>query len=336
VSPSTYAQGHADPVSGSGFEVLGSDPAQHDRGPGDRPGRSIPWLRVAVAVGTVAALVLGGVGGAVWERDRETQHQAVEAQGILAVSAVVTVGVVPSRPRSDGSDVVQRVDLAVVSAGPAPLDDVVVSWDATHVALAPGESGRSAVGALAPHDPRRVQMTLRRPCAAPAPPGAFAIPRLVVTAKTQDGRSRRLVVDPLGLDQTWTAMQAACPDNDVTTETTVTLVEAKEVGRRRAVFTLSFTNHAETDVLISGVILAKGFNTSDPQPAQIQVFPRFSGLLAVSLTITSCRTAIEDVGPTTIRYVVASADDPSLQRPIAVSDPKYSAALGHLLTQCLS
>jgi len=337
VSPSTYPQVHAGPVSGPSFEVMGSDPADDDvepREPGNRQRRPIPWVRLAMAGVAAAALVVGGIGGAVWARHQEAQrHQAAERSAV-AVSAVVTVGIVPSAPRKDGDSVQQRVDLGVVSAGPLPVDDVIVAWDSIHEAYSPANSGRTAVGTLAPHEPARVQLVLRLPCTTPALPGARAIPRLIVTARTQDGKRHQVVVDPLGLDQTWTKMAATCPQTDPSTLTTVALTAQRSIGSRGEEFTLTFTNPSAVDVLISGVILAKGFNTSEPQrPDPFQVFPNGSAPLVMRLTITSCRTAIQDVAPSTIRYVVASADDPSLQRPVNASSTAYAEAVGRLLSR---
>jgi len=190
------------------------------------------------------------------------------------------------------------------------------------------------VGALAPHEPARVQLMLRMPCTAPALPGARAIPRLVVTARTQNGKRHQVVVDPLGLDQTWRAMAAVCPEPDPASTTTVTLTSQQPIGNRGVAFTLTFHNPAAVDVLISDVILSKGFNTSQPQrPDPLQVFPHFSAQLVVRLTITSCSSAVSDVAPSTIRYVVASADDPSLKRPVDAVSSAYAEAIGRFLAR---
>jgi hypothetical protein len=289
------------------------------------------WFRVGVAGCVVAALAAGGLGGDAWARHDERQRRAEADKTVVAVDAVVTPGISPSPPRKVGNDVEQRVDLAVISAGPATLGDVVVKWDPVHEAYSPGESGQSALGDLGPQDPRRVQLTLRQPCTAPQLAGASDVPRLVVTTRTEDGRRREVTVDPIGLDQTWTTMTATCPSTDPTTLTSVTLASARAVGDRVSDFTLVFNNRSGDDVLITGVILARGFNTSQPQqPDPLQVFPEFSARLVVRLIITDCPSMFRDITLPSIRYVVASADHPSDLRPMVAHPPKFATEVGQL------
>jgi hypothetical protein len=319
-------------MSGPDYEVLGSDPG--DELKSGTPGAS--WGFRAAVLATVAALVLGGVAGAFWARGQDAQRRTARDEAAFTVSAAVTPALVAEKPHADGDSVVQVVELALVSAAPLRVSQVVVAWDATHAAYSDADAKQADLDALTPQAPARVRLSLREPCTTPALPGVATIPRLHVTARTQDGHRRQVVVDPLGLDQVWTAMAAACPDHDVTTQTTVALSGVKPLGKLDADFTLTFTNHSGTDVLISGVILARGFNTSEPQrPSQLQVFPNASASLVVRLTITSCSTAIEDVSPDTIRYVIASADDTSRQRATAVANTDFAEALGHLLTACV-
>ena len=175
----------------------------------------------------------------------------------------------------------------------------------------PVPEGQAALDELAPQSPQPVSLVLRSPCAAPAVRGAFETPEVVVTATTSDGRRHKTTIDPLGLDQVWTAMAAACPGQDETAFTTVRLVSDVEIDQRTTRFTLRFVNGSSTDVFISRVKLSRGFNTSGKQdPDPLQVFPNYFATLVIDLTINSCQSAIEDISPTTIDFAVNSADNP--------------------------
>jgi hypothetical protein len=228
--------------------------------------------------------------------------------------------------------VTQRVDLAVVNGGSRPLTNVTLTWDKVHATYSTGPDGEAALDELAPQSPQPVSLVLRDPCAAPAIAGTFETPRVVVTATTDDGRRQKMTIDPLGMDQVWTAMAAACPGQDDTALTAVHLVSDVEIDKRTTQFTLRFSNGSSTDVLISNVKLSRGFNSSTKQdPSPLQVFPHYAASLVIEMTIISCRSAIEDISPTTIDFAVASADSPDRVRNVNASDPTYSEAVGRLV-----
>ncbi len=314
-----------EPEPGPGYERLDSD---------DHRGTS--WrdhkLPLAVAAATIVAVTLGAVGGSLWARNDEQQRQSALAESALVVSAVVAPRSDADEPHSDVAYVTQRVDLAVVNGGSLPLTDVTLAWDAIHGSYSPGSEGQAAVDELAPHSPQPVSLVLRSPCAAPAVRGAFETPQVVLTATTSDGRRHKTTIDPLGLDQVWTAMAAACPGQDETALTTVRLVSDVEIDQRTTRFTLRFVNGSSTDVLISRVKLTRGFNTSGKQdPDPLQVFPNYFATLVIDLTINSCQSAIEDISPTTIDFAVYSAGNPSSLRSVSATDATYSEALGRLV-----
>jgi hypothetical protein len=328
VSPQLGPGVHSGRVSEADIDVLSSEPV------GDKP-PSREWrsreFAVGVAVITAVALVLGGFVARSWEGSAQPAHTAAD-EAAVALSAVVTGGLIPSTPESDGSSVSQRIDLALVSSSPMTLNGVVVAWDDVHEAYSYGSSGRAPVGPLQPHRLQRVSLQLNQPCTTPALAGAFAVPHLVVTAVTADGRHRQVNVDPVGMAGTWSAMQAACPEPNPTSVTTVTLTQAQSSGPRSSTFTLTFTNPTNHDILISGIKLTKGSNVSSQQvPSQLQVFPTYTATTTVGLTIKDCKSALQDVEPTTVVYQVASVDEPTKRQPVKATEPAFADAVGELV-----
>jgi hypothetical protein len=127
-------------------------------------------------------------------------------------------------------------------------------------------------------------------------------------------------------------MAAACPDHDRAAATEVRLVSDVEVDKRTTQFTLRFANPSSTDILVSHVRVSRGFNTSGKQkPSPLQVFPHFFATVVVELTITSCKSAIEDISPTTIDFAVSNADRPDQVQNVSAADPTYAEALGRLV-----
>jgi hypothetical protein len=201
-----------------------------------------------------------------------------------------------------------------------------------HASYSTGPEGEAALDELAPQSPQPVSLVLRSPCSAPAVRGTFETPRVVVSATTDDGRRHKTTIDPLGLDQVWTGMAAACPDHDRAAATEVRLVSDVEVDKRTTQFTLRFANPSSTDILVSHVRVSRGFNTSGKQkPSPLQVFPHFFATVVVELTITSCKSAIEDISPTTIDFAVSNADRPDQVQNVSAADPTYAEALGRLV-----
>ena len=314
-----------EPEPGPGYERLESD---DHRGTSWRTHR----LPIAIAAGTIVAVVLGALAGSSWGRNDEKQRQAALAQSTLVVSAIVAPRSDADEPHVDVAYVTQRVDLAVVNGGSLPLTNVTVTWDPIHATYSTGQEGEAALDELAPQSPQPVSLVLRNPCAAPAVRGAFETPSLVVTATTNDGRRHKTTIDPLGLDQVWTAMAAACPGQDETAFTNVRLVSDVEIDKRTTRFTLRFSNGSSTDVFVSRVKLSRGFNTSGKQdPDPLQVYPNYFATLVIDLTIRSCQSAIEDISPTTIDFAVNSADIPDRLRNVSATDPTYSEAVGRLV-----
>ena len=297
---------------------------------------AISWrahrLPLAVAALTIVAVVLGALAGSSWGRHDEKQRQSSLAQSTLVVSAVVAPRSDAAEPRTEGSVVTQRVDLAVVNGGSRPLTNVTVTWDKVHTSSTGEEEERAALDELAPQSPQPVSLLLQNACGASATSGSFWTPRVVVTATTSDGARHERGIDPLGIDQVWSGMAAACPGQDETALTKVRLVSDVPLGDRTTRFTLRFSNASSTDVFISDVTrLNRGFNKSGKQrPAPLQVFPHYAATLVIDLT-SSCQSAIEDISPTTIDFAVSSADNPDRVRNVSATDATYSEAVGRLV-----
>ena len=102
-----------EPEPGPGYERLESD---DHRGTSWRTHR----LPIAIAVGTIVAVVLGALAGSSWGRNDEKQRQAALAQSTLVVSAIVAPRSDADEPHVDVAYVAQRVDLAVVNGGSLP------------------------------------------------------------------------------------------------------------------------------------------------------------------------------------------------------------------------
>jgi hypothetical protein len=328
VSPEAGPWVHPGRVSEPDIDVLSSEPVGGE--PPSRDWRSREFV-VGVAALTAAALVLGALVVHAWVHRPEPQVSAVD-KATVALSAVVTSGLLPSTPESDGASVSQRIDLAVVSSSPLTLNGVVVSWDDVHEAYSYGGSGRAPVGPLPPNRLQRVSLQLNQPCTTPALAGAFGVPHLVISAVTADGQHRQVDVDPLGMAAMWSAMTAACPEPNPTSVTTVTLTRADDASPRSSTFTLTFTNPTDHDILISGIKLTKGLNVSSQQvPSELQVFPTYTATTTVGLTITDCKSALEDVTPTTVSYEVASVDAPSKRQRAKATEPAFADAVGQLV-----
>jgi hypothetical protein len=314
-----------EPEPGPGYDRLDT---------GDHSG--VSWrahrLPIAVAGLTIVAVVLGALAGSSWGRNDEKQRQSSLAQSTLAVSAVVAPRSDAAEPQAEGSVVTQRVDLAVVNGASLPLTNVTVSWDKVHTSSTGEEEEQAALDELAPQSPQPVSLLLRNTCGASATSGSFETPRVVVTATTSDGTRHKTTIDPLGIDQVWSGMAAACPGQDETALTNVRLVSDVPLGDRTTRFTLRFSNASSTDVFINDVTLNRGFNKSAKQrPAPLQVFPHYSATLVIDLTINSCQSAIEDISPTTIDFAVSSADNPDRVRNVSATDATYSEAVGRLV-----
>jgi hypothetical protein len=291
------------------------------------------WGKSGLALVLVCALVLGGLLGLRWGERRESGRRQAAADATLSVSAAVVPGTQAHSPVPYLATVSQQVDIALVNSGPALLSAVGVVWDPVHQAYSQGTEGKVTLSNLSPGEPQRVTLTLRQPCATPALKGVADVPRLVVSARTADGRSRTVTVDPLGMDVTWATMQAACPVNDNAVLTTsVRVTGSAPLGPKGVRLTLTFGNPAAVDVLITNTTITRGADSSSrQQPRTLQVFPHFSAAATVTFTISDCRAAILDDTPIQVSYAVRSVEDLGNPNHVATGDPSLSRVLSGLL-----